>query len=286
MTNSQLLDLLNQADKERLIALPGIGPALAERIVAARPFDSLEDCSARVRGVSAGFLQKLMAASDGNAFAAETTSAAVVDEALPSDDEEPSADEAAAAAPPTIPVDEWKQRFNEMKAQFETQMDEQARLARERIDGLSAELQKKSARQVTFSALIWSNLITLALALILAVAMISIASARLQRDVSATLNIAAQTLESVQTDVQTLQGRVDALEGIGDRTAALEDAQSALQEDFAQVENDVQAALSQLDAMQTTLDEQAQRTQRFDDFLNSLQGLLNQLLAEPLGDAQ
>ena len=58
MNSSRLLRFLNTAEPEALTSLPGIGPALAERICAARPFISLEDCC-RVRGVTLSFIHRL-----------------------------------------------------------------------------------------------------------------------------------------------------------------------------------------------------------------------------------
>lgn len=55
---------LNQADAEALSALPGIGPALAERVVAYRqengPFATLNDLS-QVRGVGPALVERLKA---------------------------------------------------------------------------------------------------------------------------------------------------------------------------------------------------------------------------------
>jgi competence protein ComEA len=44
---------LNTADKPALESLPGVGPALADRIIAARPFKSVEDLK-NVQGVGPG----------------------------------------------------------------------------------------------------------------------------------------------------------------------------------------------------------------------------------------
>lgn len=52
------LEFLNAADAESLQEIPGIGPALAGRIVAARPFESIED-SLRVSGLGESLLQRL-----------------------------------------------------------------------------------------------------------------------------------------------------------------------------------------------------------------------------------
>jgi len=51
---------VNTATPEELITVPGIGPALADRILELRPFQSLEDL-ARVRGISANTVDDLRA---------------------------------------------------------------------------------------------------------------------------------------------------------------------------------------------------------------------------------
>lgn len=48
----------NTASRSSLIAVPGIGPALADRIIAARPFASLEDMQ-RVSGIGPALLERL-----------------------------------------------------------------------------------------------------------------------------------------------------------------------------------------------------------------------------------
>lgn len=49
---------VNSASEDELVRLPGIGPALARRIVEARPFSSVEDLQ-RVRGVGPATIERL-----------------------------------------------------------------------------------------------------------------------------------------------------------------------------------------------------------------------------------
>ena len=49
---------INTASAEELCALPGVGPVIAERIVALRPFDSAEELLA-VEGIGEATLEKI-----------------------------------------------------------------------------------------------------------------------------------------------------------------------------------------------------------------------------------
>lgn len=52
----------NTATRARLESLPGLGPALAQRLLAARPFADWEDLLKRVPGVKAAAARRLSAA--------------------------------------------------------------------------------------------------------------------------------------------------------------------------------------------------------------------------------
>jgi len=58
---NDFLDFLNNADFENLNSLPWMNKALAERLIAARPFATLEDCL-KVRGMNQKLLERLKAA--------------------------------------------------------------------------------------------------------------------------------------------------------------------------------------------------------------------------------
>ncbi|HEY62821.1 MAG TPA: helix-hairpin-helix domain-containing protein, partial [Anaerolineae bacterium] len=48
----------NTADIETLTRIPGIGGALAQRIVSARPFETIEDMQ-KVNGIGSAFLERI-----------------------------------------------------------------------------------------------------------------------------------------------------------------------------------------------------------------------------------
>ena len=53
---------VNTATRARLEALPGLGPALVQRLLAERPFADWDDLMRRVPGVKAGTARRLSAA--------------------------------------------------------------------------------------------------------------------------------------------------------------------------------------------------------------------------------
>ena len=58
---SSFLDFLNTADIDTLTSIPGINRMLAEELIAARPFDSVEDCL-KVRGMGKNLLARIQSA--------------------------------------------------------------------------------------------------------------------------------------------------------------------------------------------------------------------------------
>lgn len=52
----------NTATRAQLESLPGLGPALVQRLLAARPFADWDDLMARMPGVKAGAARRLSAA--------------------------------------------------------------------------------------------------------------------------------------------------------------------------------------------------------------------------------
>ena len=106
-----LIDL-NSADIETLVSLPGIGPAMAERIIAARPFSSPEELE-NVSGIGKSAVERIQplvfvppAESPADPIAPDDTpseDAEEIDEEVP---EEEAQDEDEGTLPAEIPADE------------------------------------------------------------------------------------------------------------------------------------------------------------------------------------
>lgn len=59
MNQIELLSIFNKASRDELTKLPGVGPVLADRLVAARPFETLNGAK-KISGVTANLLERLM----------------------------------------------------------------------------------------------------------------------------------------------------------------------------------------------------------------------------------
>ena len=67
---SAFLDFLNSADIDALTRVPGINRLLAEELIAARPFDTIEDCL-KVRGMGKNLLARVQSAFEEGRFEPE-----------------------------------------------------------------------------------------------------------------------------------------------------------------------------------------------------------------------
>ena len=67
---SAFLDFLNTADIDALTRVPGINRPLAEELIAARPFDTVEDCL-KVRGMGKNLLARVQSAFEEGRFEPE-----------------------------------------------------------------------------------------------------------------------------------------------------------------------------------------------------------------------
>ncbi|MFH2103608.1 MAG: helix-hairpin-helix domain-containing protein [Chloroflexota bacterium] len=280
MNKTEVLALLNKASRDELVALPGIGPALADRLLAARPFDSLEAAQA-VKGIGANLLDRLATV-----------------ESKP--DTQPAPEPQKEYEPPA------ESRFSDIKEAIE----EKSQAISKGLSGLGESVSKRGqAVRQTVVALphqfeqttkawgpLWTTLVngavTALVAILLTLAVLGgingslkFATGSQYRSMQSDVAQISSHLDTLQRDMDGLRGRVGTLEGLGERTVALEQAQQQLAADLESASQQVTALQTEVAALNDQVAQQEERTLRFETFLQDLQTLLGNLFA-PQGDNQ
>ncbi len=252
---------LNTADREALIALPGIGPALADRILAARPFRDLDDLQ-RVSGVGPALLARL----EGQVTVTPVATAEEEEETPlvePEHLEEEAEPTKSAEAPPTIAS------------------------------------PRESPPTVTRAEALWmalgSSLLSFVLSLVVILGLLAGLNGGLRFVRPADLSALSQRVEGIQRQAESLAGdlsalrdRVNSLQNLTPRVERLETSLRATEEEVGILNAQVEMLQQQTDELSVLVDQLQQQTGLFDDFLNGLYDLLGQLLfpVVPEGGAQ
>ncbi len=237
---------LNRATKEELIALPGIGEVLAERILAARPFERVEDLT-RVPGIRPSLVEAL-------APRLTVGEAAAVEEAVPAAEEAPAPE--AAAVEEAVP-------------------------AAEAAGSSAASQPHYVTRREAWLLALTTGLLGFLLAFVLSLGVLHALNgtlhyageARYQGTERQVLAM-QERLNRLEMTADALQRQISDLKGVASQVQQLADQQQTL----ADEQQDMAQQLADLDANLTAL---AQQTARFQTFLTGLQDLLNGLLPTP-----
>ena len=288
MDETEILHLLNKGSQDELISLPGIGPALANRLIAARPFNSLEAVQT-VNGISANLLKRL----------ADVTLEPEADQTDPASDKPSPYLQTEDEAPPESRLTDIKERIEEGSRGIKQGLSglgeavkKQGQAARQSVETLPHKFEEASKSRGSLWTVLISSAITALVTILLTLAVLggingSLKFAKstqfqtMQREAS---QLSAQT-DTLQQDLDDLRGRVDMLEGLGDRTVALEAAQQQLADDQDAANQQVTALQTEIADLNEKVTLQEERTQDFETFLKELQTILNELFA-PQGDNQ
>ncbi len=208
---------INTANIDELCKLPGVGPALAERISAIRPFVDLDDLT-RVSGLGAVFIKKLTPYIE-DSFAVESDESFESDEIVPEVENE------------DLPVVE--ELFSEDDSE------------------VSPTLGEKSAsinRRQVLMMVIGGSFLALLLALIFTFSILSgLNGGNLRFSSRAEINNLGNQLDGINTqltifedDIAGLRTRLDNLEMLGKRISTVENTLETLNEEFEilQTQND------------------------------------------------
>ena len=284
MDETKILDLLNNGSQEELMTLPGIGAVLSNRLIAARPFESLEN-SERVNGISANMLKRI-------ADTAEEPEANAPEPAPDEPEPELQAGEEAPAESPSEDVEEQTEEIEPDLLGMAKGAEYQEQAAPQSEETLPHKFEEASKSHSSLWTILISSAVTAVVAILLTLAVLSAINGSLRFATSAqilTMQREADQLstriDTFQGDLDGLRGRVDILEDMGDRTAALETAQEQLAADQETLRGQVTDLQAEIAALNDKITSQEEQTQRFTTFLEDLQTILNELFA-PQGGTQ
>lgn len=282
---------INHASPEELISLHGIGPELAQRIIAARPFASVDDLE-RVAGIG----PRLLADTRANLVAAIDVPAEFSVEAHPLEPGEGqgqkvetslSEPDAEVAGPPSPQAEEAPPADEALPEPAEETSTPTAAPQGEKQEAPPAAGRPYS-RQELFGWGCVLALVSVLLSVFLTLAFLSTINGGLGYASRGELNNLQQQVYELNTNVETLQQdlnglrtRLDGMETLSGRVRSLEDQADSLSSELADIRgqfDDVQQQMDQLNQQFSQLD---QRTQSFDRFLQELRDLLTKLVAPP-----
>jgi len=306
MAENQPLDL-NTASREALIALPGIGEVLAERIIAARPLRSLDDLRA-IPGMRESVLERLRplvtvnGAATTNALAlpaaaAETAEAAgktaeaaedTVEDAAEATSEAAEAvaenvaeeaEEAAETAEETVQaaVEDVEEATEKVASEAEDASGDEDAPAVEEAPEAAAEAEEGPAQPSSNENYItrrgaWAIALTSALAAFLLAFALSLG---VLQAINGTLSYAdAARYRTTERHVQAVQEQLGQLQASVDALQRQVSDLKALAVRLDQLEDTEEELQLQIDDLSQTVEEIQINTSKFDVFLTGLQDLL------------
>lgn len=227
----------NTADREALTSLPGVGPTIADRIIAARPFEGADDLTG-VAGIGTGLLERIQPLLTFQAE--ESGEGEGEDQPL----EHPSLRRA--------PVPE------------------------EAVKGISRGGAAGLAFGMGLASLILSVLFTL-LILLAINGTLDIANHEALRAARGDLTQLELSLESQSRDLDRMDRQLDALEGISGRMTEVESELEALSEAVNESQTQVSTMQRTVEALDADFDRLSGIVERFQAFLQGLDQLMDEL---------
>jgi predicted flap endonuclease-1-like 5' DNA nuclease len=293
MSEDELLQVNpNTADEQTLRQLPGIGPALAKRILDARPFVDVEDML-RIPGLGKLNIERIrpylvfsLDESQGHPppakEAEQVAESLVVDEMTPAMPLEGGGEDEAIREQRAHPEEiEKKELISEKEAQ------EQKRPHKETF---AARLPRLREKPFNRAEMLWLMAGVGALAMIFAV-LINLAILagingtldfnRLSavQQLEANLDQLTGNLATLNSDLDLLDQRVKPLEGLSGRMTIVEEQVGTLQDDMTQALNTVEGMQTELQRLSDETTRLSGRVNVFDSFLEGLNRLLGELFA-------
>ncbi len=313
-TNTALLDV-NTAGQSELETIPGVGPAMARKIVAARPYSCLDDLL-KVKGINRDFLQRI---SPHFQFINAAPEPALETEELPIPivNETGHADGMGAAGSPVAPEGEEADSIQEKIQDFlEDQPEkiqsffaEQPKKAQEFladqpekvkefisespkkvqdfINDQPEKIEKIKASTGMSNANLWTLLAACAATMLLTILLmlgllgminggLRYASAGEFTALSRQVESSSSKLEMLEKDTDSIRSRLDALESMSGRMTLIEEENASLRTQLEENSRQVSEVRAQIEQAQARMDELQKSTDTFDRIINGLRSLLNE----------
>ena len=291
---------VNTGSIESLVAISGIGEALAARIIDSRPYASLDDLT-RVQGISARSVERwspmlTVEATDEALPVLEAEFVEeddIIEEVIEPEDEpvvkvEPveaiAFDEAAAdEVPPVIAMADDDLIPEEISEEVDDAEPLEARPEAKSEEKKKVRKSGDSKPLLRGDAFILGGVVgvlSVLLAVVLTLGILALVNGGLNYVSPEQLSSMQRQVDSIQSeidvlnqDIDGLTTRLDALDSLGGRVADLESKTDSVAKDVA----DLKAELS---GMKEQLDVLTEQYGIFDGFLGGMQDLLNNLLPE------
>jgi predicted nucleic acid-binding Zn-ribbon protein len=285
MNTNKLLEILNNASRDELTDLPGIGPVLADRLVEARPYDSLEAVQT-VKGISAKFIERLIDIPESQPDPVPVPEVPAVDEGPAASPIEDLKESLAEEEPAT------RAATSEGLSGTDETVNKREQADRQAVEALPEKFEQASESRGLLRTILVSSTITALVAILLTLAVLGGINGSLKFATSSQYGTIQREysqlttqLNTVQEDLVSLRGRVDTLEGLGERTVALEKAQQQLSAELESISQQASAIQAEATALNEKVTQQEERTLRFETFLRELQTSLGNLFA-PQGETK
>ena len=278
MNKAELLNLLNTSSQDALINLPGIGPALAQRIIADRPYKSLNMITT-IKGVNSKMLENWLATPVTKPSQRPAPGVKQVDT--------PPKESQTRAPSIQSPLENAKDLIADKVTGLGESVKKGGKAVRNTAEELTAKFEQESKTRGTVWTLLVSNGITALASILITLLILGVINGSLKYATGAqyrSMRIEVIALNEqaglIQQDQESLRSRVDTLEGLGERIVTLESEQQQLVTDLEATSQQVETLQAQFTALSDRVNEQEVRTLRFEAFLKDLQALLGNLFVE------